>query len=60
MKKAISTVNQRTAETIADLADQGEDISQFFTNKGKMMPPVHGGNTDCTFAMTVELDERTQ
>lgn len=56
MKIAISAVNQRKAETIADLADQGKNISRFFTNKGKMMPPVHGVKTDCTFAMTVELD----
>ena len=29
-----------TADEIADLADSGEDLSRFFSNAGKMMPPV--------------------
>jgi hypothetical protein len=29
-----------TADEIAELADRGEDISRFFTNAGKMMPPI--------------------
>jgi hypothetical protein len=29
------------AEQIAKAADRGEDVSDFFTNLGKMMPPVH-------------------
>jgi hypothetical protein len=37
MKKTSKKV---TAEQIAKMADRGEDISKFFTNKGKMMPPV--------------------
>lgn len=29
-----------SAESIARLADRGKDISRFFRNSGKMMPPV--------------------
>jgi hypothetical protein len=29
-----------SSESIARLADKGRDISHFFTNKGKMMPPL--------------------
>jgi hypothetical protein len=29
-----------SAEKIAKMTDRGEDISPFFTNKGKMMPPI--------------------
>jgi len=29
-----------TADEIAELADRGEDISRFFTGKGKMIPPI--------------------
>ena len=29
-----------TADEIADMADRGDNISRFFTGKGKMMPPI--------------------
>jgi hypothetical protein len=29
-----------SAEAIANMADQGKDISGFFTNRGKMKPPM--------------------
>jgi len=32
--------NTPAAEAIAELGDNGEDISRFFTGKGKMMPPI--------------------
>jgi len=44
------------AETIAKLADQGKDISSFFTNRGEMMPPVKRVNVDFSKPMLNELD----
>ena len=49
-----------TADEIADLADKGEDISRFFTNKGKMMPPIQRVNVDFTLPMLQELDEEAR
>lgn len=45
-----------SAESIARLADRGKDVSRFFTNSGKMMPPVQRVNVDFTAAMLDELD----
>jgi hypothetical protein len=44
------------AETIARLADQGEDVSRFFTNTGRMMGPIQRVNVDLTAGMLEELD----
>ena len=35
-----------SAEEIAELADRGEDISEYFTGKGKMKLPVQRVNID--------------
>jgi len=48
-----------TAESIARLVDRGEDVSQFFTNRGKMMPPIQRVNVDFTVPMLQELDRAT-
>lgn len=45
-----------SAEGIARLADKGLDISEFFTNKGKMMAPIQRVNVDFTTDMLNELD----
>jgi hypothetical protein len=50
-KKAVS------AESIAQLADRGENVSRFFTNKGRMMPPIQRVNVDFSAPMLSELDE---
>jgi len=43
------------------MADNGEDISRFFTRKGKMMPPIQRVNVDFAEPMLQELDaEATQ
>ena len=39
-----------SAETIARLADQGKDISRFFTNAGRMMAPIQRINVDLALA----------
>lgn len=54
-----STRKPRTpvsAESIARLADQGKDVSQFFTNRGQMMAPIQRVNVDLTSSMLEELD----
>jgi len=44
------------AETIARLADRGEDVSRFFTNTGRMMAPIQRVNVDLAPGMLEELD----
>ena len=51
------THKKPTADEIADMADRGEDISRYFTNKGKMKYPTQRVNVDFTVAMLKELDE---
>jgi hypothetical protein len=44
------------AETIARLADNGKDVSRFFTNSGRMMGPIQRVNVDFASPMLDELD----
>lgn len=53
MKK---TYKKPTADDIAGLAENGKDISKFFTNKGKMKYPTQRVNVDFTVQMLKELD----
>jgi hypothetical protein len=43
-------------ETIARLAEQGRDVSRFFTNRGQMMGPIQRVNVDLAAGMLEELD----
>jgi hypothetical protein len=55
-----STRNRRklvSAEAIARRADRGQDISRFFTNSGRMMPPIQRVNVDFAAPMLSELDD---
>jgi len=45
-----------SAEAIARLADDGRDVSRFFTNKGRMMGPIQRVNVDLASGMLEELD----
>ena len=45
-----------TAEEIAKMADRGEDVSSYFTNRGGMKMPIQRVNVDFTVAMLRELD----
>ena len=45
------------AESIARMADRGEDVSRFFSNRGRMMHPVQRVNVDFTASMLQELDQ---
>jgi hypothetical protein len=62
MKSTPKTKRKVSAEQIARMADKGQDISRFFTNDGKMMPPlvnrveVQRVNVDFTAPMLQELD----
>jgi hypothetical protein len=49
-----------TAESIARIADEGKDVSRFFTNSGRMVSPVHRVNVDFTAPMLEELDRQAQ
>jgi len=57
MKKTRKPRKGASAEVIARLADQGRDISRFFTNAGRMMEPIHRVNVDFTATMLDELEK---
>jgi len=41
MKNTPKAKRPASAESIARLADKGKDVSAYFTNKGRMMPPLN-------------------
>jgi GAF domain-containing protein len=45
-----------SAEAIARLADEGRDVSRFFTNKGRMIDPIQRVNVHLAAGMLEELD----
>ena len=45
-----------SAESIARMADNGKDVSRFFTNSGEMRKPVQRVNVDFTASMLEELE----
>src|SRR5271169_407264 len=49
-----------SAEGIARLAEQGKDVSRFFTNRGRMMAPIQRVNVDFTAPMLEELDKTAE
>jgi hypothetical protein len=57
MKKIPKNKKVIPAEAIARKAEKGEDISSFFTNRGKMMRPLRRVNVDFTAEMLAEIDE---
>ena len=56
MNKTRRTRKPVAAESIARLADQGKDVSRFFTNTGRMMSPIQRVNVDLAAGMLEELD----
>lgn len=54
--KKVPPNNGLTADEIGDLAEKGEDVSRYFTNKGKMKYPVKRVNVDFSIPMLQELD----
>jgi hypothetical protein len=57
MKSTGKQRNPVAAETIARWADQGKDISRFFTNTGGIVPPIQRVNVDFAGPMLRELDQ---
>ena len=51
-----NTTNKPTADEIADMAERGEDVSEYFSNKGTMKQPIQRVNVDFTIEMLRELD----
>lgn len=56
MPKTLEPPKPPTADEIAEMADRGENVSRFFTNAGKMMPPIQRVNVDFALPMLRELD----
>lgn len=56
MKKTSKTRRLASAESIARKADKGENISSYFTNKGKMMPPLDIDGIDLNPEIIEQLD----
>jgi hypothetical protein len=57
MKPTRESKKAPSAESIARMADRGEDVSRFFTNRGKMIRPIQRVNVDFTASMLLELDQ---
>jgi len=57
MKKISKTKPILSAEAIARLADKGQDVSVYFTNKGKMMPPLENLGIELNEEMIEELND---
>lgn len=58
MKKILKPRKRVSAESIAKRAEKGEDVSGFFTNKGRMMQPtIQRVNVDFAQDMLHELDQ---
>ena len=57
MKQTRESKKAPSAESIARMANRGEDVSRFFTNRGKMMRPIQRVNVDFTASMLQELDQ---
>ena len=60
MKNTRNRSKPVSAETLARMAEQGKDVSRFFTNKGRMMNPIQRVNVDFTSQMLQELDDRAE
>jgi hypothetical protein len=55
--KKINRKKAPSAESIAQMAEKGNDISRYFTNRGRMMQPIQRVNVDLTADMLRELDQ---
>ena len=60
MKKTRKSTKPISAEEIAQLADQGKDVSHFFKGQGRMVRPIQRVNVDVTASMLEELDRAAQ
>jgi hypothetical protein len=60
MKTTRRTKALPSAEAIARMAERGEDVSRFFTNRGRMMGSIQRVNVDFTTPMLDELDQAAE
>ena len=60
MKNTRKAPKPISAESIALIADRGENISRFFTNRGRMAGPIQRVNVDFSVKMLDELDRAAQ
>jgi hypothetical protein len=60
MKKTRKSAKPVSAEAIAQLADQGQDVSRFFRGQGRMVQPIQRVNVDVTATMLEELDKAAE
>ena len=60
MKRIRKSAKPVSAEAIALLADQGQDVSRFFKGQGRMVQPIRRVNVDVTAAMLEELDHAAE
>jgi hypothetical protein len=60
MKKTLKSAKPVSAETIAKMADRGDDVSRFFKGEGRMVQPIQRVNVDITAGMLEELDKAAQ
>jgi len=56
MKNTAAKKKPVSAESIARMADNGKDVSRFFTNSGEMRKPIQRVNVDFTASMLEELE----
>jgi len=56
MKNPLRKNKPVSAESIAQMADNGKDVSRFFTNSGEMRKPIQRVNVDFTASMLEELN----
>jgi hypothetical protein len=56
MKNTLRKNKPLSAESIAQMADNGKDVSRFFTNSGEMRKPIQRVNVDFTASMLEELN----
>ncbi len=56
MKNTLRKNKPVSAESIAQMADNGKDVSRFFTNSGEMRKPIQRVNADFTASMLEELE----
>jgi len=49
-----------SAESIARRAERGEDVSRFFSNRGRMTGPIQRVNVDFSAPMLDELDRAAE
>ena len=55
--KSTHKIKKISADVIAKKASNGEDVSNYFTGNGKMMPAIQRVNVDFTKPMLDELDD---